>query len=72
MNWFRNGINTASGNETAAADLSGRPFCVWKAEMPAKFLGTFNAPLVEEFWRAVAGTGLMNLHVVCHHGKNTH
>ena len=26
----------------------------------------------EEFWRAVAGNGLMNLHVVCHYGKNSH
>ncbi len=57
---------------TAAVDLSGRPFCVWQAEIPPEILGTFNAPLAEEFWRAVANTGLMNLHVVCHHGKNTH
>src|SRR5262249_36712221 len=29
---------------TAAVDLSGRPFCVWKAEVPLEVLGTFNAP----------------------------
>ena len=57
---------------TAAIDLSGRAFCVWNAEVPVETLGTFNAGLAEEFWRAVAGNGLMNLHVVCHYGRNTH
>ena len=56
---------------TAALDLSGRPFCVWKVEVPPEMLGTFNAPLAEEFWRAVVGSGLFNLHVVLHHGRNT-
>jgi imidazoleglycerol-phosphate dehydratase len=57
---------------TAAVDLSGRPFCVWRAEVPCETLGTFNAPLAEEFWRAVAARGAINLHVLCHHGRNTH
>ncbi len=57
---------------TAAVDLSGRPFCVWRVELPPESLGTFNAPLAEEFWRAVSSSGAFNLHVVCHHGKNTH
>jgi imidazoleglycerol-phosphate dehydratase len=57
---------------TSAIDLSGRPFCVWQAEVPHETLGTFNAPLAEEFWRAVASSGLLNLHVLCHYGRNTH
>jgi imidazoleglycerol-phosphate dehydratase len=57
---------------TSAVDLSGRAYCVWEADVPPEVLGTFNAPLAEEFWRAVAGSGQMNLHVVCHHGRNTH
>ncbi len=57
---------------TTAIDLSGRAFCVWNAEVPLELLGNFNSPLAEEFWRAVAGNGLMNLHVVCHYGRNTH
>lgn len=57
---------------TVAVDLSGRSFCVWNVDLPPEMLGTFNAPLAEEFWRAVAGSGLMTLHVVCHHGKNSH
>ncbi len=57
---------------TVAVDLSGRAFCVWNAEVPLETLGTFNASLAEEFWRAVSGSGLLNLHVVLHHGRNTH
>ncbi len=57
---------------TAAVDLSGRPFCVWNVALPPEVLGTFNAPLAEEFWRAVAGSGACNLHVMCHYGRNTH
>jgi imidazoleglycerol-phosphate dehydratase len=57
---------------TAAVDLSGRPHCVWRAEVPGELLGTFNAPLAEEYWRAVSASGAFNLHVVCHHGRNAH
>ena len=28
--------------------------------------------LPEEFWRAVATHGALNLHVICHYGRNTH
>jgi imidazoleglycerol-phosphate dehydratase len=57
---------------TAAVDLSGRAFCVWQVSIPPEILGTFNAPLAEEFWRAVSSQGAFNLHVICHHGRNTH
>jgi len=57
---------------TAAVDLGGRPFLVWKADVPAETLGTFSSQLAEEFWRAVSSAGLLNLHVVLHHGRNTH
>jgi imidazoleglycerol-phosphate dehydratase len=57
---------------TSAVDLSGRPFCVWQAVVPTEMLGAFNAPLAEEFWRAVATHGAFNLHVLCYHGQNAH
>ncbi len=57
---------------TAAVDLSGRPFLVWTADFPTELLGTFSSQLAEEFWRAVSSAGLLTLHVVLHHGKNTH
>jgi imidazoleglycerol-phosphate dehydratase len=57
---------------TAAVDLSGRACFVWNADVPNVVLGNFNAELGEEFWRAVANATAMNLHVVLHHGRNTH
>jgi imidazoleglycerol-phosphate dehydratase len=57
---------------TAAVDLSGRPFLVWRADVPLELLGTFSSQLAEEFWRAVSSAGLLTLHVVLHHGRNTH
>jgi imidazoleglycerol-phosphate dehydratase len=57
---------------TVALDLSGRPFFVWRIDMPLERLGVFNSPLAEEFWHAVASNALMNYHVICHYGRNTH
>jgi imidazoleglycerol-phosphate dehydratase len=57
---------------TAAVDLGGRPFLVWQADVPNELLGTFHSQLAEEFWRAASSTGLFNLHVLLHHGRNTH
>ena len=57
---------------TSAVDLGGRAFCVWKADVPRETLGNFHSSLGEEFWRAVAGNALMNLHVLLHYGRNTH
>lgn len=71
----RYGDATVPMDETlvsSAVDLSGRPFLVWKAEIPNEMLGTFQAQLGEEFWRAVSSVGGLNLHVIVHHGTNTH
>ena len=57
---------------TAAVDLSGRPFLVWRADVPVETLGTFSSQLAEEFWRAVSSSAALTLHVVLHHGRNTH
>jgi imidazoleglycerol-phosphate dehydratase len=57
---------------TAAVDLSGRPFLVWKADVPNELVGSFHSSLAEEFWRAASSAGVFNLHVLLHHGRNTH
>jgi imidazoleglycerol-phosphate dehydratase len=57
---------------TAAVDLSGRPFLVWNADVANETLGTFRSALAEEFWRAASSAGAFDLHVVLHHGRNTH
>ena len=57
---------------TVALDLSGRPCFVWKVEIPTEKIGSFDAQLVEEFWRAVVTHALMNFHVLLHYGRNSH
>ena len=57
---------------TAATDLSGRYFLVFQAEMPSTKIGTFDSELIEDFWQAMAANTLCNLHILLHHGRNTH
>lgn len=57
---------------TAVVDLSGRPYLVWQAQVPRTKLGTFDTELAEDFWQAVVANAGMNLHVLCHHGRNAH
>jgi imidazoleglycerol-phosphate dehydratase len=57
---------------TVAVDLGGRPYWVWDVTMPTARVGDFDSELVADFWQAVANQGRMNLHVLLHHGRNTH
>jgi imidazoleglycerol-phosphate dehydratase len=57
---------------TAALDLSGRPFFVWKVPLPKAKLGEFDVELTEVFFEAFARTAQANLHVVLHAGQNLH
>ncbi|MBI1903673.1 MAG: imidazoleglycerol-phosphate dehydratase HisB [Planctomycetia bacterium] len=57
---------------TVAIDLSGRFAMVFQAAMPTEKIGDFDSQLVEDFWQAVAANGLFNLHVLVHHGRNSH
>jgi imidazoleglycerol-phosphate dehydratase len=57
---------------TSALDLSGRFALVFQAPLPAPKIGAFDSELLEEFWNAFAGNALCNLHVLLHHGRNSH
>lgn len=57
---------------TVAVDLSGRHYLVYNAPTPASKIGDFDTELLEEFWQAVSANALCNLHVVLHHGHNSH
>ncbi len=57
---------------TSALDLSGRPFLVFQAAFPSSKVGDFDTELVQEFWQAFASHGQLNLHVILHHGQNSH
>lgn len=57
---------------TSAIDLSGRNFLVFQADFPSSKIGDFDSELVEDFWQATAANALCNLHIVLHHGRNSH
>jgi imidazoleglycerol-phosphate dehydratase len=57
---------------SAAVDLGGRAFFVFKADFPTPKIGEFDSELVADFWQAVAHNALCNLHVLVHHGRNSH
>jgi imidazoleglycerol-phosphate dehydratase len=57
---------------SSAVDLSGRYFLVFQSPFPTEKIGDFDAQLVEDFWQAVAANTLCNLHIVLHHGRNSH
>jgi imidazoleglycerol-phosphate dehydratase len=57
---------------SAALDLSGRPYFVWRGELPRELLGNFNTELTQDFWQAFSTHAGMNLHIECHYGRNTH
>lgn len=57
---------------TTALDLSGRYFFVFQAEFPTPKIGDFDSELVEDFWQAAAANALCNLHILLHHGRNSH
>lgn len=56
-------------------DLSGRPFLFYDVVPPGqKILGDppFDPQLMEEFWRALATSAGLTLHIVMVRGQNTH
>lgn len=57
---------------TSAVDLSGRMAFVYKVDFPTEKIGDFDTQLVQEFWTAVSSNALMNLHLLLHHGTNSH
>ena len=55
-----------------AIDISGRPLCVFDAELPATSIAGFDTELAEEFFRAVANGAKLTLHVSVRYGSNAH
>jgi imidazoleglycerol-phosphate dehydratase len=56
----------------ASLDLSGRAYLAWTVDFPRPMLGRMDTQLFEEFFRAFAGNGLFNLHIVQRAGSNAH
>ena len=57
---------------SCAIDLSGRPYTAFDARFPAERVGDFDTDLAEEFFRAVANSGKLTLHLAVEAGTNAH
>ncbi|QDT38574.1 imidazoleglycerol-phosphate dehydratase HisB [Stratiformator vulcanicus] len=57
---------------TSAVDLGGRMMLVFDVAFETEKIGDFDTQLVREFWQAVASNVPMNLHLIRHHGENSH
>src|SRR3954447_5187774 len=55
-----------------AIDVSGRPLCLFAADLPPASIAGFDAELTEEFFRAVATNARLTLHVGTRYGSNVH
>ena len=54
-------------------DISGRPYLVYKVEIPKKSkIKNFDPDLIEDFLQAFASNSSITLHVITPYGRNTH
>jgi imidazoleglycerol-phosphate dehydratase len=55
-----------------AVDISGRPHCVFRADLPQATIAGFETELAEEFFNAVANAAKLTVHVEVRYGTNVH
>ena len=55
-----------------AIDISGRPYCDYAADLPKTTISNFETELTEEFFRAVANSARLTLHIWVRSGTNAH
>jgi imidazoleglycerol-phosphate dehydratase len=55
-----------------AIDISGRPLCVFEADLPDVAIAGFDSELTEEFFRAVANNAKLTIHLRVRYGSNAH
>ena len=55
-----------------ALDISGRPYCAFDADLAATTIAGFDTELAEEFFRAVANSAKLTLHIWVRSGTNAH
>jgi imidazoleglycerol-phosphate dehydratase len=56
-----------------SVDISGRPYLVYKVEIPKKSkIKNFDPDLIEDFLQAFASSSSITLHVISPYGRNTH
>jgi imidazoleglycerol-phosphate dehydratase len=57
---------------SCAIDISGRPYTLFEAQLPAGATGGFEHELAEEFFRALANAAKLTLHLRVTAGSNAH
>lgn len=57
---------------SVTVDLSGRPYFVFKGEIPKSKVGEFDVELAEEFFKSLVNTLKCNLHIELKYGTNLH
>jgi imidazoleglycerol-phosphate dehydratase len=55
-----------------AIDLSGRPAFVFNVQFKSESIGAFPTELIEEFFKALATSAKLNLHIQVPYGTNNH
>jgi imidazoleglycerol-phosphate dehydratase len=55
-----------------AIDVSGRPLCLFEADLPDVTIAGYDSELTEEFFRAVATNAKITLHLGTRYGSNAH
>ena len=55
-----------------ALDISGRPYCVWKAGFTQEKLGEWDTELIEHWFQSVSQTAGLTLHIELLYGTNNH
>lgn len=56
----------------ASVDLSGRPYLVYRVDVPKSKVGEFDLELGEEFFKSFSNTLMCNLHIELKYGENLH
>ena len=55
-----------------ALDISGRPWCVWRAGFSQTKLGEWDTELIEHWFQSVSQTAGLTLHIELLYGTNNH
>lgn len=55
-----------------AVDLSGRPYLVYRVDLPQRRIKSFDLGLFEDFFQAFVTHGELNLHINVPYGRNPH
>ena len=57
---------------SSTIDVSGRPYAAFEGDIPPLAIAGFDDGLAEEFFRALASTSKLTLHVTIEAGRNPH